>query len=73
MTYFCTVHRDDARVCNGKALDAMTSHMVFDDGYSMEDMRDIVLHHPQKVIFQMAKDASAKFGYRFDGLVGIPA
>jgi hypothetical protein len=44
-----------------------------DTGYDLSNMRDIIICHPWKVLWEMEKDATAKFGYRFKCLAGIPA
>lgn len=73
MTYFCTVHMDDAGNLAGEKLDMNTTHMVFDTGYDLSHMRDIIAYHPWKVLWEMEKDNTAKFGYKFKCPVGIPA
>lgn len=74
MTYFCTVHKDeDQQALLGEKLDMCNNHMVFDSGYDADSMESIVSYHPWKVIWVMAKDPTAKFGYKFDRLYGIPA
>lgn len=73
MTYFCTTHKDEnLQALIGEKLDACTSHMVFDTGYDLSFMRSITQNHQWKVIWEMDKDATAKFGYKFGRLVGIP-
>lgn len=73
MTYYCTVHKDeDQEALVGEQLDAMNIHMVFDAGYDIDGMRDVVFHHPWKAIWVMRKHPTAKFGYAFDRLYGIP-
>lgn len=73
MKYYVTVHRDeDHQALLGQDLDADNSHMVYDSGYDIDTMRDIVFYHPYKVIWVMAKSSTAKFGWKFDRLFGIP-
>lgn len=72
MTYYCTVHRDeDQQALQGEKLDGCTSHMVCDTGYDLAQLRAGL--QPFKVIWEMTPDSTAKFGYRFGRLVGIPA
>lgn len=71
MTYYCTVHKDeDQNFLRGELLDACTSHMVFDSFYDLAQYRQAP--RPNCVIWEMAKNAEAKFGYSFKNLVGIP-
>jgi len=65
MLYYCTVHRNDVKNVLGDQLDAMTNHMVFDSGYDLDVMRDIVVHHPYKVIIEMERCATTRFGWKF--------
>jgi len=71
--YYVTVHRDeDHNALQGQDLDAGNSHMVLDAGYDLGEMRDIIKHHPWKIIWQMEPSKSAKFGWKFQTLLGIP-
>lgn len=73
MTYFVTTHKEeDLQALVGELLDPCTSHMVFDSGYDLDQMRNIVSYHPWKVIWIMEKNPKAKFGYSFKELLGIP-
>ncbi len=73
MTYYTTVHKDEnQQALLGEKLDACTNHMVYDGGYNIDNMRSIIEFHPWKVIWVMEKDKTAKFGYRFKNLFGIP-
>jgi hypothetical protein len=72
MTYFCTTHKDeDLNALVGEKLDMNTSHMVSDSFYDIEQYQ--LAPRPNHVVWAMAKDATAKFGYKFDRLYGIPA
>lgn len=74
MTYYCTVHRDeDQQALVGEKLDACTSHMVEATGYDLEGMRNWVHIRTNYVIWEMERDETAKYGWRFKCLVGIPA
>lgn len=74
MTYFCTTHKnEDLNALVGEKLDACTSHMVFHTGYDITSLREFIAKQGNQVIWEMEKDATAKFGYRFGRLYGIPA
>lgn len=74
MTYYTTTHKDEnLQALVGQKLDGCNSHMVFDTGYDIDNMRSIVSYHPWKVIWEMEKDPTAKFGYKFKRLFGIPS
>lgn len=71
MTYYCTTHKDeDLNALVGEKLDSCTSHMVFDSFYDIEQYMEAP--RPNCVVWEMEKDSSAKFGYRFARLYGIP-
>lgn len=70
MTYYVVVHRDeDQQALLGEDLDAMTSHMVFHTAYDLHALDNLP---DWQVIWEMEKSDSAKFGYSFKRLVGIP-
>jgi len=72
MTYFCTTHKDeDLNALVGEKLDMCTNHMVFDSFYDIEQY----MKAPRTycVVWEMEKDQTAKFGYRFKRLYGIPS
>lgn len=72
-TYYCTVHKDeDQDYISRCLLEPGTDHMVFDSGYDLEGMRDIVLHHHWKVLWEMERCNEAKFDWKFKCPVGIP-
>jgi len=72
MTYYCTTHKDeDLNALAGEKLDMCNSHMVFDSFYDIEQYQKVP--HPNCVVWEMEKDTTAKFGYRFKRLYGIPA
>jgi hypothetical protein len=71
MTYFCTTHKDeDLNALIGEKLDMCTSHMVADSFYDIEQYQ--LAPRPNHVVWVMEKDTTAKFGYRFKTLYGIP-
>jgi hypothetical protein len=73
MIYYCTIHRDeDQQALLGEKLDAGTSHMVEATGYDLEGMRNWVHVRQNYVIWEMERDANAKYGWRFARLAGIP-
>lgn len=70
MTYFCTVHKDeDQQALLGEKLDMCNNHMVNDAFYDIEQYQ--LSPRPNHVVWVMAKDQTAKFGYKFDHLYGI--
>ena len=73
MTYYTTTHKNEnLQALVGELLDPCTTHMVFDAGYDLEVMRDIITSHPWKVIWVMERNSQAKFGWAFKELAGIP-
>lgn len=70
MTYYCTTHKGDAKHLQGEKLDACTNHMVFDTFYDLNQYN--LAPRRNCVIWEMERDATAKFGYKFGRLVGIP-
>jgi hypothetical protein len=72
MAYYCTVHKgENQQALLGEKLDACTSHMVADSFYDIEQYQKAP--RTNYVIWEMEKDATAKFGYSFKRLYGIPA
>ena len=71
MAYYCTTHKDeDLNALIGEKFDMCTFHMIFDSFYDIEQY--MKAPRPNCVIWEMEKDATAKFGYRFARLYGIP-
>lgn len=71
MTYYCTVHKDEnQQALLGEKLDMCNNHMVADAFYDIEQYQ--LAPRPNHVVWEMEKDATAKFGYRFKRLYGIP-
>lgn len=71
MAYYCTVHRDeDQQALLGQPLDPCNSHMVFDSFYDIDHY--MKAPRPNCVVWVMKKDSTAKFGWSFDHLYGIP-
>lgn len=68
MTYYCTTHKDEA-IEAGELLDATTSHMVLASGYDFDSMANAA--GPNKVVWMMRKNPTAKFGYSFDSIVKV--
>lgn len=70
-TYYCTTHRDeDLNTLVSEKLDTNTNHMVLDSGYDLDQLRTGLQSY--KVIWEMQIDLTAKFGWKFKNLVGIP-
>ena len=72
MTYYCTTHKgENLNALIGEKLDMNTNHMVRDSFYDLEQYN--LAPRSNHVIWEMDKDVTAKFGYKFGRLVGIPA
>lgn len=70
--YYCTTHKDeDLDTLVGEKLDACTNHMVSDSFYDVAQY--LKAPRPDHVVWEMERDATAKFGYRFCRLYGVPA
>lgn len=72
MAYYCAVHKDENQnALRGEKLDMCSKHMVIHTGYDLDSFRQFVAGK-KLVIWEMELDTTAKFGYRFKELVGIP-
>lgn len=75
ITYYCAVHKDeDQQALMGCKFDACNSHMVRHTSYDLPSLRDFVDAKDGKpyVIWVMERDRTAKYGWRFKELLGIP-
>lgn len=71
-TLYCTVHKDeDHQALLGEKYDMNTSHMVDDQFYNPASFTQAP--RPNHVLWEMERDATAKFGWKFKRLYGIPA
>lgn len=72
MTYYCTTHKDEnLNALVGEKLDMCNKHMVADSFYDIEQY--MKAPRANYVVWVMEKDTTAKFGYKFKTLYGIPA
>lgn len=70
-TYYCIVHKDeDQQALMGEGLH-INNHMVIHAAYDLAHMREA--KKPHQVIWEMERDLSDKYGWKFKRLVGIPA